>query len=70
MVEEIKMVREYRTDSPVKSACVMVDEAHVCTGSFDGSVSMWDIKVDAPLFSLYLIFYTFLYLLFLFIFAL
>ena len=46
--KEIKMVYEHRTDSPVKSACVMADGAHMCTGSFDGSLFMWDIQVNTP----------------------
>jgi WD40 repeat protein len=43
--KELKMVGEWHTDSPVKSLCVMADGVHVCSGSFDGSVHMWDIQV-------------------------
>ena len=43
--KEIEMVYEYLTDSPVKSACMMADGVHVCTGSFDGSLFMWNIQV-------------------------
>ena len=43
--KEIKMVYEHRTESPVKSACVMADGAHMCTGSFDGSLFKWNIQV-------------------------
>jgi hypothetical protein len=41
----IKMVFESVADSPVKSLCMMADGVHVCAGSFDGSVFMWDIQV-------------------------
>jgi hypothetical protein len=43
--KEIIMVYEWQADSPVKSACLMADGVHMCTGLFDGSVLMWDIRV-------------------------
>jgi hypothetical protein len=39
------MAGERQVDSPVKSMCVMKDVTHLCTGSFDGSIAMWNIKV-------------------------
>ena len=42
---QIKMVHEWVMGNPVKSACVMADGLHVATGTFDGYVVMWDIKV-------------------------
>lgn len=52
----VKMVHEWHTDSPVMSACVMADGIHVCTGSFNGSVSMWDVQVFSLLPSVSLLF--------------
>jgi hypothetical protein len=39
------MIYECRMGVPVKSMCAMVDGLHLCAGAFDGSVTMWDIKV-------------------------
>lgn len=42
---EIKLVHEWQASLPVKSACMMADGMHVCTGSFDGSMFMWEVQV-------------------------
>ncbi len=42
----IELVYKWKHDSPVKCACLMSDGSHVCTGAFDGSVSMWNIQVN------------------------
>jgi hypothetical protein len=43
---KIEMVFECTVESAVKSLGAMADGAHVCTGLFDGSLCMWDVKVS------------------------
>ena len=46
---QIALIHEWPMKSAVKSMCVMADGLHVCSGAFDGSVAMWDIKVRPPI---------------------
>ncbi len=42
---EIEIGSKWESGSPIKCACLMSDGSHICTGSFDGEISMWNIQV-------------------------
>lgn len=42
---DIKLQQSWQMKTPVKSACLFSDGGHVCVGTFDGSILLWNIGV-------------------------